>query len=219
MGPRGIAMAGWVGIAAGVTGALSVIPMLAWPAQSPVGLVRYPFTLEQFHVIQTWFFVHHLGLVTVLVGLASSGASGAGKVARGAAWVAVVGTTMLALMELVAALRFGDWESKVAGEGAMGAGYGVSTNLIGIGLVIAGIGVARARVWTGWARFIPLTLGLMHFVVVTPCLFSGNFVAGRLGIGSWMVVFGALGLALVRYSDAARVTSRHREMVDPVRTG
>jgi hypothetical protein len=174
--------------------------MLAWPVQSPVGLVRYPFTLAQFHIIQTWFFVHHLGLVAVLVGLARSGASGGGKVTRGAAWMAVVGMTLLALMELFAT-RFGDWDNRIASEGAMGGGYGVSTNLIGLGLVIAGIGVLRARVWTGWARFIPLTLGVMHFVVVTPCVFSGNFLAGRLGIGSWMLVFGALGLALVRDAD------------------
>ena len=202
MGRRGLVITGRLGMAAGVLGALTVIPMLAWPAKSPESLVRYPFTPAEFQVIQAWFFVHHLALVAVLVGFALSGASGGGKVARGAGWVAVVGTTLLALMELVTASRFGEWDSKLANEGVMGAGYGVSTNLIGIGLVVAGIGVVRARVWTGWERFIPLTVGLMHFLVVTPCLFSGNYVAGRLGIGSWMVVFGALGLALVR--DAGR---------------
>lgn len=77
--------------------------------------------------------------------------------------------------------------------------------MIGLGTVIAGIAVVRARVWTGWARWVPLAIGVMHFVVVTPAIFSGGFVAGRLAIGSWMLLFGALGFALVRHvSDAKR---------------
>ena len=57
MGRMRVATLGKIGVAAGVLGALSVVPMLAWPVQSPPELVRYPFTLSQFQIIQTWFFL------------------------------------------------------------------------------------------------------------------------------------------------------------------
>lgn len=198
MTAKGIAFTGKIGIAVAVTGALSAAAMLAWPVQSPPDLVRFPFTPAQFRVIQTWFFVHHLGMVAVLVGLARAGVTGDGRLGRIGAWLAVIGTFLLAVQELVTGFSFGDMAGKTANEGAMGAGYGVSTNLIGLGMLVAGIAVVRARVWTDWARWIPLAIGVMHFVVVTPAIFSGGFVAGRLAIGSWMLLFGALGFALVR---------------------
>jgi hypothetical protein len=206
---RGIAFTGRMGIAVAVTGALSAAAMLAWPKQAPPELVRYPFTLGQFQAIQTWFFVHHLGMVAVLIGLAGSGATGNGRLGRAGAWLAVVGTFLLAVQELITGFQFGDVALKAANEGAMGAGYGVSTNLIGLGMVVAGIAVVRAGVWTGWARWIPLAIGIMHFVVVTPAIFSGGFVAGRLAIGSWMLLFGALGFALVRHVTG-QVTAARR---------
>ena len=204
---RGIAIAGRIGIAVAVTGALSAAAMLAWPVESPPELVRYPFTPAQFQAIQTWFFVHHLGMVAVLVGLARADVRGDGRLGRIGAWLAVVGTFLLAVQELITGFRFGDVAMRTANEGAMGAGYGVSTNLIGLGMVVCGIAVVRARVWTGWARWIPLAIGVMHFVVVTPAVFGGGFVAGRLAIGSWMLLFGALGLALVRRFSAPETRS------------
>jgi hypothetical protein len=199
VGARGIAFTGRIGIIVAVTGALSAAAMLAWPIQSPPDLVRYPFTMSQFQGIQTWFFVHHLGMVAVLIGLARSGVMGEGRIARIGAWLAVVGTFLLALQELVTGFRYGDAVLKVANEGALGAGYGVSTNLIGLGMLIAGIAVVRARIWTSWARWVPLAIGVVHFVIVTPAIFAGGFVAGRLAIGSWLLLFGALGHALVRH--------------------
>jgi hypothetical protein len=205
MSAKGIAFTGKIGIAVAITGVLSAAAMLAWPVQSPPELVRYPFTSSQFMAIQTWFFVHHLGMVAVLVGLARAGVTGDGRIARIGAWLAVAGTFLLAVQELATGLLHGEALLATANEGAMGAGYGVSTNLIGLGMVVAGIGVVRARVWAGWARWVPLAIGVMHFVVVTPAIFSGNFVAARLAIGSWILLFGALGLALVRQvSDARR---------------
>jgi hypothetical protein len=201
---RGIAFTGRMGIAVAITGALSAAAMLAWPIHAPRELVRYPFTVGQFQAVQTWFFIHHLGMVAVLVGFVGSGATGTGRLGRAGAWLAVLGTFLLAVQELITGFQFGDVALKTANEGAMGAGYGVSTNLLGLGMVVAGIAVVRARVWTDWARWIPLAIGITHFVVLTPAIFSGGFVAGRLAIGSWMLLFGALGSALVRHVTGAK---------------
>jgi hypothetical protein len=108
--------------------------MLAWPVESPAGLVRYPFSPETFRAFQTWFFVHHIGLVVGAVGFALSGATGPGRFGRIAAWLAVIGMVGLTGMELFA-IQFGEWDNKVASTGTMGAGYGITTNLVGLGML------------------------------------------------------------------------------------
>jgi hypothetical protein len=193
--PSTLSKCGKIGFVTGVLGVLSVIPMLAWPAESPETVLHYPFTPTGFRVIQTWFFVHHIGLVVLLVGLALSGAMAAGRVARGGAWLAVVGMAGLTGMELFA-MRFAEWERTAASEGVMGVGYGIVTNLVGLGLLIAGVGVLRARRWSGWRRFTPLLVAVTHFVVVTPAIFSNGYVIARLAIASWMALLAALGWAL-----------------------
>jgi len=195
MSPKTISTAGKIGLVTGILGVLSAVVMLTWPAQSPPGRLSYPFTTTGFLVIQTWFFVHHLGLVTVLVALARSGAVGKARLARAGAWLGVVGMVMLTCMELIAT-HYAGWDTKAANDGTMGAGYGVSTSLVGLGMLAAGVGVLRARVWSGWRRFIPLLLGITLFLVVTPGMFGG-FVIARLAIGSWMALYAALGWSLV----------------------
>lgn len=195
MSPQALSKAGKVGLVTGILGVLSAVLMLAWPVEAPEGILRYPFTSNGFQIIQTWFFVHHIGLVILLVALASSGAVGPGRVARGGAWLGVVAMGMLAGMELFA-VPYADLSTKVANEGAIGTGYGVSTSLIGLGMLAAGVGVLGAGVWSGWRRWIPLLLGVTLFLVVTPGMFGG-YVVARLAIGSWMGLFAALGWSLM----------------------
>ncbi len=84
--------------------------------------------------------------------------------------------------------------------------FGVASILIGIGLVMAGASVVRARTWTGWHRFMPLACGAAVFVIVIPGIF-GPFIAGRLAIGIWMLMFAGLGLALLD-EDPGRCAER-----------
>jgi hypothetical protein len=76
-------------------------------------------------------------------------------------------------------------------------GYGLATVAIGVGLVAAGVAVLRARVWSGRHRFVPLALGVWVFVPMLPALLA-PFVAARLAITGWMLLFALLGVALVR---------------------
>lgn len=204
MSTKSFVVIGWIGVATAITGVASAVAMLAWPVDSAPGLVRYPFSTAEFQIVQTWFFVHHLGLLAVLVGLARSGATGDGRVVRGAAWVAVLGMMLLSVNELHA-IGYAEWTLAEANRGALGAGYGISTNLVGIGAVVAGIGAVRAHRWSGWRRWVPLAIGLGHFLVVTPALFSEGFVIARLAIGSWIALFGALGWALLPREHARGV--------------
>jgi hypothetical protein len=147
-----------------------------------------------FLVAQTVFFVHHLGFVFLLCAHAASKPFGNGRLARGGAWLAVVGMVGLTLAELNA-MRYADWDFQKANESAMGAVYGISCNLIGLGMLIAGVGVIRARVWTRWRRWMPLVVGIATFVELMSGMFGG-FVIARLAIATWMLLLGALGMGL-----------------------
>jgi hypothetical protein len=56
--------------------------------------------------------------------------------------------------------------------------FGITSTLIGVGLVIAGIAVVRARVWVGWPRFVTLAGGVAVFVIVIPGVFAPFSPAG-----------------------------------------
>lgn len=192
--------AGVIGTAAGVLGGLSAVALLLWPPQVPPGLVSYPFTTTGFLVAQAWFFVHHLGLVILLVALARCGAVGAGRAPRVGAWVSVLGVVLLTGAELFA-MGFADWDNDTANAGALGSAYGVACTLVGLGTIAAGIGVVRAGVWSGWHAWTPLLIGITQFLVLTPGMFGG-FVMARLVIGLWMLTFAALGWSM--YAEARR---------------
>lgn len=55
--------------------------------------------------------------------------------------------------------------------------------------------MARANEWAGWRRFVVLICGVAVFVIVIPGVF-GPFLAGRLVLTVWMLMFSALGWAL-----------------------
>ena len=192
---------GLVSLVTGFVGAALAGVLLAWPTHVDDSLLRYPFSENGFLTIQAVFAVHHLGLVTGVVALALSGAVGTRWWARGGAWLLVAGTLMLTGSELLA-MRYVDWTSDAANEGLMGAAYGVSCTVMGIGAILAGAGVLRTKVWSGWRAWTPMVIGVAQFVMLTPGMFGG-FVIARLVIGAWMLMFAALGWSLYAESSGA----------------
>ena len=110
---------------------------------------------------------------------------------------------LLTASELLA-MRYADWDFDTANAGLMGASYGIACTVTGLGMLVAGVGVLRAGVWTGWRRWTPLAIGIAEFAILTPGMFGG-FVAARLVIGFWMLLFGALGWAM--YVEARGVVT------------
>ena len=53
--------------------------------------------------------------------------------------------------------------------------------------------------WSGCRRALPLAIGIYVFVPLTPAL-AGPFLGARLAIVVWMLMFAALGWALVTTS-------------------
>ena len=203
MSTRFLSRAGLIGLVAGLVGALIALVLLFWPAQVVEGPVSYPFTTTGFLIAQAIFFVHHFGLLAPLVALAASPITGAHLLFRAGAWIAVLGMGLLTACELLA-MRYADWDFDTANAGLMGTSYGISCTVIGLGMLLAGVGVLRTGLWTGWRRWTPLAIGIAEFVILTPGMFGG-FVAARLAIGFWMLLFGALGWAM--YVEARGVVT------------
>lgn len=138
------ATAGILCLATGVLGAVSAIALLLWPPQAAQTLVSYPFTTRGFLVAQAWFFAHHFSVLPALVVLPRSPAITSGRVARAGAWLSVFAMVGLSVAELLA-MRYAEFDNDVANEGVMGKAYGVTVTAVGIGMVLAGVGVARTR--------------------------------------------------------------------------
>ena len=163
----------------------------------------YPYTPTGFRVAQFVFILNHVLLLVGILGLARSGAAGTGLLGRVGLWISVVGMATLTLCE-VGALTLATSPYPSPRTDFMDMSFGVASILIGIGLVLAGVAVVRAREWTGWHRFVAFICGVAVFVIVIPGVF-GSFLSGRLVLAVWMLMFAALGWALYTRSRISEV--------------
>ena len=184
-----------IGAATGIAGALVLV--LA-PAVVATDVFSYPLDATGRAIAQLSFFLNHVLLALGLIALALSPASRA-RPGRLGAWIALGAMTLLAVCELWA-IAFADMTYPSPATAPLDAAYGVASIGLGAGLVLAGIGVARTRLWTGWRRWIVLVLGTTVFIVVTPGLMLG-FLGGRLALAAWMVTWLCFGVALLRDGD------------------
>jgi hypothetical protein len=187
-------------LGAGVVGGAQAMILLAWPPQVHDDRYSYPFTGTGFAVAQASFFVQHLPLVVGVVALLGLPALNASRTARVATRAAALGLVLLAGVELVAILA-NDATTDSSVATLVDNLYGPPVMLVGAGLLLAGIALLRqgTEEWAGarWMPALVLVLGVYVFVPLTPAI-MGSFVAGRLGIGGWMLLFAALGYGLTR---------------------
>lgn len=193
--------AGTVCLWAGFLGAACGVVLAVVPPQVDEDRYSYPLDAGPFAAFQVFFFLQHLALALGLVGVWRARAAGS----RGAgAWglaLAIAGMGLLALVEL-AAISAGNAPYPSPRTDLLDAGYGITSVVIGVGLVVAGVAVFRARRWTGWRGLLLLVTGVYVFVPMIPALL-GPLVLARLAITGWMLLFAALGWVLLR-SDARR---------------
>ncbi|CAN5398707.1 hypothetical protein BH10ACT10_BH10ACT10_13700 [soil metagenome] len=187
-------------LGAGLLGAAQAAILLAWPPQVAGDRFSYPFTGFGYALAQISFSLQHLPLVAGVGVLLTLPALRTSRIACIATWTAVVGLVLLAAMELVAVVAHAaatDYSSATLVNNL----YGLPVILIGAGLVVAGIAlISRGTAGSVGARWLPvlvLVMGVYVFVPLTPAM-MGAFVAGRLGIGGWMLLFAGFGYGLTR---------------------
>lgn len=207
---------GWVCLVAGLLGAASAIFLIVIAPAVGTDRFSYPLSAGGFTAIQVFFFIQHLGLLAGIYGLWRSGAAGSNRLGM---WGAMVSMALLTVTELVA-ISGANSAYPSARTDVIESLYGITSILIGATLIVAGIAVLRAGRWRGWARYVPLGLGVYVFVPMTPALF-GSFTLGRFVIGGWMLGFAVLGWALVhtaRRADRADRADRAGTAESPERS-
>jgi len=191
--------AGGVCLGAGLLGAASGIFLAVVPSQVDEDVYSYPLDEGPFAAIQVFFFLQHLALVFGLLGVWRPGVLGAGRLGGWGLAGAAAGMGLLAAVELVA-ISAANAAYPSPRTDVLDALYGVSSVLIGIGMVVAGVAVLRAGRWTGWRGGLVLAIGVYVFVPMMPALL-GPFALARLAITGWMLLFAALGWVLLRSGE------------------
>jgi hypothetical protein len=192
-----VRLGGLTCLVAGVLGAASGIFLAAYPARGADDTWRYPLSADGFAAIQAWFGVQHLGLLAATLVLQASGLLGTSRSGRVGAWAASAGMALLTVTELLAISASDADLDQFAWLNTL---YGVSTTLSGIGLVMAGITVRRSGRLPGWWSWVVLAAGAWVFVPMTPAIIL-DFLAARLAIAGWMLLYAAIGWLLWRGPD------------------
>ncbi len=169
-----ITLTSWALIAGALLQIILGIPLASLQAQDPP-----PAIIPALNIIS------HLLLMAGAAGVARSGAAGRGLLAVAGLPVALLGLAVLVVAEVSWLAEFGPTDAL----------YGIATLAMMLGLILAGVAVARAGRWTGWHRFTPLACGLFIPFVLIPS-FALPGMAMNYAIGLWGVCWLLLGVAL-----------------------
>ena len=191
--------AGAVCLVAALAGAAGGIYLAAMEPDVSTDRFSYPQAAGEFATIQVFFVVQHLGLLLGLLALARTSAVPRTRLGRVGTYGAAVAMAALAMME-AAAITAREEAVDSTTASVVGAGYGVVSTALGVTLLAAGIAVVRAGAWQGWPRWVVLALGVWVFFPMFPALATMTDGA-RLAIAGWMLLFAALGAALMRDSS------------------
>jgi hypothetical protein len=135
-------------------------------------------------------------LLAGLYGLARLGWTRSSRLTRGGLTLCLLGMVGLTACELFA-ITAADALVDTARANAVDNSYGVPMMAMGVGMVLAGTGLARRPVLPGVGRWVLLALSVYLFVVMFPAVF-GPMLIGRVAIGLWMLMFAVLGSSLIR---------------------
>ncbi len=197
VGARTVARAGRWCFVAGLVGVAQGAVVLAWPDQVGDGRYSFPFTATWYVIAQATFFGQHLPLAVAVGALAGLPAVRGRRTARRALLAATVGLGLLALMELIAMSAATTANDSTLGT-TISSLYGIPVLTTGVGLLVGGIVVLRRRILGRRLSWTLVVLGAFVFVVLGPVLGTDSFVASRLAIMAWMLVFAVLGALMAR---------------------
>ena len=149
------------------------------PLEEPTSSLHGPMTVV--NVFQ------HLLWAGGVVAVARAGAAGKGRLALVGVTVSLLGFGLLVIAELATLV-------------SMTVAYplfGVATIAQAVGLTTLGVGVVRARRWTGWSRWTLLACGLYIPIVLIPAMLIPGLWF-HYAIGIWGICFLLLAVAVLR---------------------
>lgn len=182
---------------AGVLGAGSGLLLAFMPTTIEPTQWSYPLSPAGHAVAQTWFAIQHIPLVLGIWGLASW----IGEHSQIGYRLAAGGLVALTALELIAIIP-ADQPLDATFPVVLGGLYGIVSISIGVGTIMLGRDTLRSNRIEGPFRFVPLVAGIWVFVPMLPAL-ALSFLAARLTITIWMLLFAALGWMLSRDGEQA----------------
>jgi hypothetical protein len=120
--------------------------------------MSYPYPPGVFRITEALVIATHLLTAFGPLALIRSGLLGDGRLARAGSAVAVLGMVLIVPSELGFAL-FPNAETQSTTGIVLGAAMGLSVLIAGLGFVLAGVAVLRARRWHGYGRWTTLLVG------------------------------------------------------------
>jgi hypothetical protein len=136
-----------------------------------------------FYSDETGFILSDVLLLVGILGLWWAGAA-AGRLGTAGIIIAVIGRLVFIAAELNLTIAYTGF-SPLLPLGAL---------LSGIGMVVTGIAVLRARRWRGWRSVTPLLVGIYPFFAMLPLLVITQ-EASDLAIAGWGLVWSLMGVA------------------------
>ncbi len=200
--PFGLACA-----ASGIVGVAVCILTLSYPAAVPSNRWSYPFDANTQWIVGLVLAVTHLLTLAGFLGVLVARPFGPSRAATIGLWVAVVGYVGLTACEVFSG-AIGSQRNDSTDANALGGAYGLTSLLIAIGSIVAGVVIVRRLGLRsiGWSMV--LWSGILILVLVTPASISDNLVASMVALTLWSLTLVPLGLAVTRAQDQAQVAPR-----------
>ena len=190
--------AGVVGGALTAVGGIGV-QLLVLPQTSVAReMWTYPWSGSAFIVVSLLYAALHLLVLGSFWGFSGSGLAGSGRATRVGHVLALGGTALLAVAEVMSLFWVG-LRTDAAGPSVTAGVFGLGTVMTAVGFLVLGVRTLRAHAWTGWQRFTPLALGVWTTVLLALVVSS----ISALAIGVYGLLIAALGLAMVTAPEPA----------------
>lgn len=138
----------------------------------------------------------HAFVAAGVVAVGRSGAAGRSRAATRGVALAVAGTALLLVGELVS-IPVRNAESSDMSATIVGGVFGVGGILSTIGFLVLGWATLRAGVWRGWRRFTPLATGV--WLIVLAIFAAPTRLHGLVGVYGLCL----LAMAVALYTDPA----------------
>lgn len=148
-----------VGAAATALGGIAVQAIVQPATNVSHDRWSYPWSSAALIPISLLWAVLHVFVFYGVLGFARSHPAGSGRSARLGATLALAGTALLFVGEL-ASIPIRDQHTDDTGATIVGAIFAAAILLTAAGFLLAGLATIRARLWSGWRRFTPLSVGL-----------------------------------------------------------
>jgi len=181
------AVGGALTLASGVVVQAIVQPATHVSAQ----MWSYPWPSSALVPVSLVYAVIHALVFIGILGYWRSGVAGTGRTARIGAMVALAGTAVLGIAELLS-IPVADQRVDDTGASLVGATFGLGTVLSAVGFLFLGVGTIRAARWQGWRRYVALALGA--WLLAMSGLTATQVLPGTVAIYGLLLT--ALGVAL-----------------------